>query len=244
VKQRISAISLFSGAGGLDFGFHQEGFDIRVAVEVDPAACDTLNANWPSLKGRILQQPLEEISTRRLLRAAQLRVGEVGIVIGGPPCQSFCIAGNRLGLNDPRGRALLEYCRVVREAKPIAFCLENVPGLLSHQDFDAQQLIENAVNSSPRFSYQTSVAVLNAAEHGVPQLRKRVFIVGWRTAAEFYFPACTHFIASTPRKSVRKPARTTRDAFAGLPRPDQPSDIAYRVAKTIPDRNRKWYGKS
>src|SRR5687767_9734436 len=98
-RAKIPAISLFTGCGGMDLGFDREGFDIRVAVEADRAACATLRRNWPALNKRIIEDRLENIPTAQLLHVAGLKKGEVGIVFGGPPCQSWCNAGNRKGFD-------------------------------------------------------------------------------------------------------------------------------------------------
>lgn len=242
-KKRIPAISLFSGAGGMDLGFSAAGFDIRVAVEIDPAACETLKANWQGISNRLVQKRIEDVPTRELLRIARLKVGQTGLVFGGPPCQSWCIAGNRLGLADPRGLSILEFCRVVREVAPEAFCLENVPGLLNHHATDVLHLIEEQVNRDRRWTYQLAAQVLNAAAYGIPQVRRRVFIVGWRIGGEFYFPNVTHAVRGYPHRPWLKHAVGVGEALTGLPQPDAPSSIARRVAKTIPQRNRTWYGK-
>jgi DNA (cytosine-5)-methyltransferase 1 len=243
VNLKIPAISLFTGAGGLDLGFALEGFDIRVAVETDPSACDTLKKNWRGIAGRLIQRPLEAIPTRELLRIAALRPGEAGVVFGGPPCQSWCVAGNRLGLADERGRSIIEFCRVVREARPQAFCLENVPGLLSIRSVKVLQLIDKEINGSRRSTYSISAQVLNAAEYGVPQVRKRVFIVGSLTCGEFYFPTATHQLVTGPQRAERKRAICVASALRGLPPPDKPSAQAHRVAATIGARNERWYAR-
>lgn len=227
----------------MDLGFARAGFDIRIAVEIDPSCCETLTHNWPELESRIIQEPLEEVSTRRILRRAGLKVGEAGIVFGGSPCQSWCLAGNRLGLRDPRGQSLLDFCRVVREAQPATFCLENVPGLLNHSETEVLSLILEEVNRGRRKKYSVSVDILNAAEFGVPQLRRRAFIVGWHGSGEFYFPAPSHGVDGVRYRSNLAPAITVGRALAGMPEPSPPSAIAHRVAKTIPNRNRKWYKK-
>src|SRR6266568_1692896 len=157
----------------MDLGFSTAGFDVRVAVEADPAACQTLKANWRGIGRRLLQKRLEEVPTSELLRIAGLKVGQAGLVFGGPPCQSWCIAGNRLGLADPRGRSILEFCRVVREAGPKSFCLENVPGFLNHKAADVLKIIHDEVSRDCAWDYQLSAQILNAAEYGVPQIRRR-----------------------------------------------------------------------
>ncbi|HSW31799.1 MAG TPA: DNA cytosine methyltransferase [Longimicrobiales bacterium] len=237
----IPTISLFSGAGGLDLGFRSAGFDVRVAVESDPSACATLAANNPHLNGRIFSRALEEVSTRELLESLALADGEeLGAVIGGPPCQPFCHAGPRLGLDDPRSRSLFEFCRVVREALPRVFVMENVPGLL--HDTDIPNLISAELDPVAT-KYELSWDVLEASEFGAPQRRQRLFFVGWREAGSFRFPAPTHSAPDGPFARSAKPASTVREAFKGLPRPSTPSKLAKRVAQTIPARNEKWYGK-
>jgi len=238
----ISTISLFSGAGGLDLGFRQAGFDVRVAVESDPSACATLAANNPHLNGAIVSRPLEEVSTEELLGLAGLGPEEeLGAVIGGPPCQPFCLAGPRLGLADPRSQTLFEFCRVVREARPKVFVMENVPGLL--RDPIIPDLLRAELETED-VSYDFVWDLLQADEFGAAQRRKRLFFVGWRTNGTFRFPAPTHSPPGGAFAGSARPALTVGDAFAGLPKPDPPSDFAKRVAETIPARNEKWYGKT
>ena len=235
----VPAISLFSGAGGLDLGFARAGFDIRVAVEIDPAAVATLRRNWRDTT--VITRPLEELSTGELLEHAGLTVGGVGVLFGGPPCQSFCIAGNGRGLGDPRGQLLFEFCRVVREAQPRVFLIENVPGLLRVPRI--VEAVHEAVNRGAGPEYNVSHDILDAAEYGVPQRRKRVFFVGWKGPGDYFFPRPTHQMEGGPQRTWLKPAVTAGQALAGLPEPDLPSAVARRVARTIPERNRKWYGK-
>jgi DNA (cytosine-5)-methyltransferase 1 len=225
----------------MDRGFLRQGFDVRVAVEVDTAAVATLRTNFPKLC--IIQRPLEDISTNELLELARLKKGEAACVFGGPPCQSWSIAGNRLGVRDPRGRAVAEFLRVVRETEPLSFCMENVPGLLSHSGLAGLRLIQRELNRSPRTTYEVAAEVLNAAEYGVPQQRKRVFVVGWRGPGEFVFPAATHHLDGPIKRSWQKPAKTVAQAFLGLPKAEKPGKQALSVARSIPMRNKKWYGK-
>ena len=132
-------ISLFSGAGGLDIGFEEAGFQVAVCVEVDPACCDTLRTNRPGVA--ILNKSIVDVSGQEVLEAAGLQVGEAALVIGGPPCQSFSLAGLRKGLDDERGRLLFEYVRIVRETLPKGFVLENVKGLTNWDHGRAMQLL-------------------------------------------------------------------------------------------------------
>ncbi len=193
-----TAISLFTGAGGLDLGFEAAGFDTRVAVELDSEAVATLQANrsW-----KILDRDIHEISSRQLLRAAGLRVGEADVLIGGPPCQPFSKAGywangTTLRLDDPRAGTLAAYLRVLRDALPKTFLLENVPGLKYKGKSEGLELVRrmlDEINRTRQVSYSIAVAQLNAAKYGVPQTRERVFVVGSRDGKVFDFPAPTHF---------------------------------------------------
>jgi DNA (cytosine-5)-methyltransferase 1 len=227
----------------MDLGFLREGFDVRVAVEVDPAACATLRTNFPRLRGRIVQRRLEEITTEELLDIADLEVGETGCVFGGPPCQSWSVAGNRLGLNDSRGKGLAELLRVVRETEAATFCIENVPGLLTHSHIKGLRVLQRELNKDGGSDYEMTAEVLNSAEFGVPQVRKRVFIVGWRGPGEFCFPAPTHYVGNSRRRAWKKPGTTVKQAFRDLPAAEPPGLIAQSVAKSIPLRNERWYGR-
>ena len=132
-------ISLFSGAGGMDIGFKNAGFKIAVAVEIDPSCCDTLRTNNPDLP--IINKNIIEVSSEEILRVARLKPLEAALVIGGPPCQSFSIAGLRKGLEDERGKLLFEFVRIVHETLPFGFVLENVKGLMSWDNGKALNLL-------------------------------------------------------------------------------------------------------
>lgn len=229
----LPVISLFSGAGGLDIGFRSAGFRVAVAVEQVTACCETLRANVPGLP--ILCRNIVGVRGEEILRAAGLRVGEAALVIGGPPCQSFSIAGMRKGLDDPRGRLLFEFARIVRETLPKGFVLENVKGLSSWDGGRALALLIDALSEPITFNgqeYRYRVApprVLNAVDYGVPQMRERLFVVGNRIGRGYEYPSPL----STPRK-------TTWDAIGSLPEPAGPSEQAKRVARCIKDRIKKY----
>ena len=109
-KLPLTVISLFSGAMGLDIGFEQAGFQVRVTCEIRKEACDTIRINRPDMQ--LLEGDITEYSTKEILEAAGLQVGEASVVIGGPPCQSFSTAGTRKSFSEKRGIALLEFIRV------------------------------------------------------------------------------------------------------------------------------------
>ena len=134
-------ISLFSGAGGMDIGFEKAGFEIAVAVEFDSSCCDTLRKNRPDTP--VIEGDISALKTNDILEKAGLKVLEAGLVIGGPPCQSFSLAGKRLGMDEPRGRLVLEFIRIVRESLPVAFVMENVKGMANWHKGEALEAIEN-----------------------------------------------------------------------------------------------------
>lgn len=226
----LTAISLFTGIGGLDFGFEAAGFQTRVALDFDAAACATvrLNRDWPVLEG-----PIADISSDRILRTAQLVADEADILIGGPPCQPFSksgywASGDARRLADPRADTLGEYLRVLRDTRPKAFLLENVPGLVyrgKREGIDALRAGVEEINRETGTSYALEYKSLNAADYGVPQLRERVFIIGARDGRKFHFPSPTHFRLNSDEVIAGKERyRTAWDAFADLlPAKDIPS---------------------
>ncbi len=227
-------ISLFSGAGGLDIGFEQAGFKIAVCVEVDPSCCDTLLTNKPDLN--VINKSITEVTGEEILRVGHLEYGEATLVIGGPPCQSFSLAGLRKGLDDERGRLLFEYVRIVRETLPKAFVLENVRGLTNWDHGQAMELLIKELETPIEHcgkTYQYTISkpqVLNAVDYGVPQSRERLIIVGNRMGKTFYYPA----------PHVFEPHKTVWDAIGNLPHPEEPSETAQRVAGTIKERREKY----
>lgn len=226
--ERLKAISLYSGVGGLDFGFEAAGFETAVALDLDPVACMTmrLNRDWPVLEGDV-----STISSQTILRTAGLRRGEADILIGGPPCQPFSksgywATGDARRLEDPRAGTLGQYLRVLRDTLPKAFLLENVLGLAYAGKSEGVDFIRRgiaAINDESGARYSIAVQALNAADYGVPQLRERVFIVGFREGTEFSFPLQTHAPSDTLTIGL-EPYRTAWDALADLPEnPNDPS---------------------
>lgn len=220
-----TAISLYTGVGGLDFGFEAAGFETRVAVELDDVCCRTIGENrplWPVLRGDI-----HCFSSDEILREARLQPGEPDVLIGGPPCQPFSKAGlwasgETKRLDDPRSSTLEQYLRVLRDTRPRAFLLENVPGLAFNEKSEGLGLLLDgirAINRNVGTAYRPSVAKLNAAHYGVPQLRERVFLVGSRDGAAFEFPLPTHADPNEPELLDQglEPLRTAWDALGDLP---------------------------
>jgi DNA (cytosine-5)-methyltransferase 1 len=173
-----AAISLFAGAGGLDLGVEQAGYSIRVAVEYDGDACSSLRANFPGTT--VLQGDIRRIETTDLLRAARLRPGTAELLVGGPPCTPFSKSGywieqKRRGM-DPEASLLEHYVRILDEARPRMFLLENVFALAyaNHN----REWLEFLLESFDRLGYRVTQQTVLAADYGVPQRRQRLIIVG------------------------------------------------------------------
>jgi len=191
------AISLFTGAGGLDYGFEAAGFRTTTAVEMDAQCCETIRANRPDWA--LVERDIHDAPTAEILERSSLRPGEVDVVIGGPPCQPFSKSGywrgDSLRLGDPRASTLSAFMRVVLEAEPRAFLLENVAGMAFKGKSEGLSLLLNCVrevNDRTGASYRPVFKVLRAADYGVPQVRDRFFLVAARDGTEFRFPAPTH----------------------------------------------------
>jgi DNA (cytosine-5)-methyltransferase 1 len=199
-KGRPSVLSLFTGAGGLDLGLEAAGFETRACIEMDSDCCQTLRQNreWP-----VIERDIAAISTAELLETAGLSAGDVDLVAGGPPCQPFSKSaywstGDTKRLEDPRASTLGAYMRVVEEALPRAFLLENVYGLTYEGKDEGMQYLRkriSQINRKKRTDYSFVFKVLNTADYGIPQIRERVFIIGCRENTQFRFPEARFFSA-------------------------------------------------
>jgi DNA (cytosine-5)-methyltransferase 1 len=209
------ALSLFTGAGGLDIGFHRMGFDIVASVEVEPIFCKTLEGN----RGRYFSADCKIICADiRHLEPVELHIESVDVIIGGPPCQSFSAAGRRAGgvtgITDVRGSLFEHYCRFVQYFKPQAFIFENVRGILQgNKGRDWQEILSQFES----LGYSLFYKVLDAADYGVPQHRERLILVGAKKDA-FLFPHPTH----GPDSLTKKPYVTAYEAISDLQSENEP----------------------
>lgn len=216
------AISLFSGCGGLDLGFSAAGFNIVGHVEIDPAAQNIYKANFPD--SELLGGDVCQISDRDI-DDWKNRFGKIDLLIGGPPCQGFSLAGKR-DPNDIRNQLYQYYVKIVSKIHPKVFVMENVRLLISMKTADGDLLIDQIRQAFESVGYDISIDEINAQDFGVPQSRERVIIVGVRRGStkRFVFPAATHACLkqcdqmqlSLDSLSPLKPYRTFRDATFDL----------------------------
>lgn len=166
----MKLVSLFAGAGGLDLGFEQAGFKIEFANEYDKTIWDTYRYNHPN--SLLNTQDIRTISTSDL--------PNIDGIIGGPPCQSWSIAGARRGMEDPRGQLFFDYIRIISDKNPLFFVAENVGGMLNAKYKSVITEIIEQLSNAGKYGYNVQFKLINTAEYGVPQDRKRVFFIGYR----------------------------------------------------------------
>ena len=179
----MNIISLFSGAGGLDLGFKNAGFEIVIANEYDKSIWETYEKNHSA---PLIKEDIRKINSDELLKHTEVIEG----IIGGPPCQSWSEAGALRGISDDRGKLFFEFIRFLEDIQPKFFVAENVSGMMSKRHLEAVQNIVKLFGNAG-IGYDVFIQTLNASDYGVPQDRKRVFYVGFRKdlQVKFEFPA-------------------------------------------------------
>ena len=202
---KFNSVSLFSGAMGLDLGLEKAGFRVRFAADNFPAAAATIRKNRPSLP--LFEGDVRELTGDAIREASGL--DQIDLLSGGPPCQSFSTAGRRLSMDDAaNGPLVFEFTRLLGELQPRAFIMENVKGILSApidwwmklpEGNNGKRipglhgtLLEELLAKFEALGYSVGHATLNAADYGVPQVRWRVFFIGFRDGQKPIFPEPTH----------------------------------------------------
>ena len=173
---RPIGIDLFAGAGGMSLGFEQAGFDIVAAVEIDPIHCATHEYNFPDTT--TICASVIDLTGAEIRRRAKLGTKDIDVVVGGAPCQGFSLMGKR-AFEDPRNQLVFHYVRIVQELNPKYCVFENVRGLTlgKHAQFLEELIV---ALGAAGYDVLTPYQVLNAADYGVPQDRRRLFLVGTR----------------------------------------------------------------
>jgi DNA (cytosine-5)-methyltransferase 1 len=245
----LNCVSVFSGGMGLDLGLEAAGFTMRFAADNMPAAVETIRFNRPEIP--VYDGDIRKLDGSKILELAKLREGEVDLLAGGPPCQSFSTAGKRLGLDDwAKGPLVFEFSRLIAELKPRAFLMENVKGLLSASsrwrelpynnngkiiDQWHGSLFRELFDHLRSNGYSLDFREVNAADYGVPQTRQRVLLTGYRDGRSVTFPEPTH---TRNGGLFLEPWRTIADALDGLTGDDSHcakfSERKLRYLKMVP----------
>lgn len=185
-------ISLFSGCGGLDIGFHRKGFHSAVCIESNPIMCESLKAN--KVSENIICDEIQKVTNEQLQNTSGIKKHEADLVLGGPPCPAY--SKSRFyrkemthGTDDHSFQTVKEYFRVVELYKPKMFVFENVQTFAAKRQKGA---LDYVLQTGCDLGYEVKFQVLNTADYGVPQKRKRIIIVGTLEGYEFNFPSPTH----------------------------------------------------
>jgi len=242
----LPIVSLFSGAGGLDLAAQSCTSSrttipkVAVCVEWESDSCESLQLNFDV---PVIQEDIRLLSTKKILREGGLSKGDPTLVVGGPPCTPFSKSGFWLDYKresrDPDASLLDEYARVVKESQPEAFMLENVQGL-TYRTHAAQ--LNRVLQKLHDIGYNPQFRLLNAAAYGVPQNRKRVFIVGRRDGQPFQFPPETHSGWTEHTRQIDETKKTfvaasdvLRDLLPGEPEPNEMVNGKFgNIAASIP----------
>jgi len=228
------ALSLFSGAGGLDLGVEAAGYDVAYAVENDATAVTTLNANrkrWFPQLAEVTPLDITALDPKAVMRDLGLGAGDLDLLVGGPPCVAFSKSGFHLEYKregrDAKAGLLGDYLRFLAALRPEAYLIENVFGL-AYRNRSAP-FFKALLDGILELGYSCSHRVLNAADYGVPQNRQRLFMVGARDGRNLDLPAETHWGAHERRKPPPDvdsliPHVTASAALRGLRTRAEPGD--------------------
>jgi len=190
----MKVISFFSGIGGLDQGFLNEGFEVVLASDYWSASENSFKNNHPEIP--FLNKDIREISKEDLLNSSKYNsISDIDVVIGGPPCQGFSrLNNNKLDSSDPRNNLFMDYIRMCSYINPKFVLMENVPDLLSRTNSEGKPIINLIINEFKEIGYtNVNYTVLNSADYGTPQRRKRFFLVASKNInSSFSFPTITH----------------------------------------------------
>jgi DNA (cytosine-5)-methyltransferase 1 len=206
-----TAIELFCGCGGMSTGLLDAGIRVAAGFDIDARSIEAYNYNHDYRGSVGVVMDLVEASGAELLAAAHLST--VDLVVGGPPCQPFSIAGKRLGKQDKRAELIGHFLRLIEEISPKALLFENVPNLAN---IESGRMLKRVVATLQRLGYATNYRVVPAADYGVPQLRRRLLLLGVKNARNVAFPDRTHSPYPVLEKGVL-PYISVAEAIHDLP---------------------------
>jgi len=228
--ERPFVMDMFGAPGGLSLGFEMAGFLSLATVDIDAAGLETYRRNFP--KSRVILRNIVDVECEWLLEEVGLSKGECDVLLGGPPCQGFSSVGKvkiasliRSGTwkstnddprltEDPRNLLFREFLRLVEGINPVFFVMENVPGIMSYMN---GEIVSEIVRSFKRIGYRTDFEILDAADYGVPQHRRRIFFIGNRVGVPNPFPKPTNNDADTKANHRLRKAITVWNAIGDLP---------------------------
>jgi DNA (cytosine-5)-methyltransferase 1 len=226
-NKRPIVIDLFAGAGGLSLAFEQAGFDIAAAVEIDPVHCAIHHYNFPNTA--TICASVVDLSGDDIRRRAEIGTCEIDVLCGGAPCQGFSLMGRR-ALDDPRNQLVFHFVRLVRELGPRYFVFENVKGLTvgTHKRF-LSEVVEEMTAAG--YDILLPWQVLNAADFGVPQDRRRLFLIGARKGLPLP-------VYPKPTKRV-----TVNQAIGDLPNADEFAELLSGESVRVKFKSSSAYAK-
>ncbi len=178
-KTKLKVLDLFSGVGGMSYGFEMAGFEVVAAIEFDKSIAESMLKNHKNTK--IYIDDIRNIKPQKV----KSDVGQIDIIVGGPPCQGFSLKGKRGGLNDERNFLFREYVKYVAYFKPKYFVIENVPTILSSNN---GYFKEEIIKEFTKLGYKISCGILNASDFGVPQNRRRAIFIGTKLKNSISLP--------------------------------------------------------
>ncbi len=186
MRNEINYIDLFSGAGGMSLGFDQAGFNNIFSVDIEPSFCETYKTNFP--KHTLIQKDISKLSNEEIKSLISNRI--IDVIIGGPPCQGFSMAGNigRKFIDDSRNQLFKEFARIVEIVQPSYFVMENVARLFTHNKGETKKEI---IELFKKINYNVDCKVVNTVDFGIPQVRSRVLFIGNRISNNIVFPTKT-----------------------------------------------------
>lgn len=186
MRNEINYIDLFSGAGGMSLGFDQVGFNNIFSIDIEPRFCETYKTNFP--KHNLIQKDISKLSNEEIKSLIGNQI--IDVIIGGPPCQGFSMAGNigRKFIDDSRNQLFREFARIVEIVQPSYFVMENVARLFTHNKGETKKEI---IELFKKMNYNVDCKVVNTADFGIPQVRNRVLFIGNRISNNIVFPTKT-----------------------------------------------------
>lgn len=179
-------IDLFAGVGGLSYGLSRAGLAIKLGLEIDPNAAFNLKQNNKDIN--VIVSDIKTVDPIKTIRSLGLKKQEIDIIVGGPPCQGFSQSNRRTRrITNPVNDLYKEYFRFIKRIKPQVFLLENVAGLKTLNNGETMQDILKIGNN---LGYKIQWDIIDAADFGVPQKRKRIFFIGTRIKTDISFRMC------------------------------------------------------